>query len=96
MLLTEEQARKKWCCQHDMANQHCYASDCMAWRWGESEDECEDEVTLPVPKGESNPPFSNCPEGYKVERYSNSDYTAAKGRKITARGYCGLAGSPYR
>ena len=33
MLLTEEQAREKWCCQHDMANQKCYASDCMAWRW---------------------------------------------------------------
>lgn len=36
MLLTEEQARKKYC-PHTTSPDgvlHCVASKCMAWRWG--------------------------------------------------------------
>lgn len=31
MTLTEEEAKKKFCPQPDMAR--CHASGCMAWRW---------------------------------------------------------------
>lgn len=35
MLMTEEEAKKKVCCQAmSRGYTHCVASDCMAWRWG--------------------------------------------------------------
>ena len=34
MLLTEEEAKWKWCPQaHDGSDQRCVVSHCMAWRW---------------------------------------------------------------
>jgi len=38
MLVTEEEARDKYCCQQldnaEPGESYCLASQCMAWRWG--------------------------------------------------------------
>ncbi len=51
MILTEEEARTKWC-PHDKterynnfaAHNRCIASDCMAWRWAKPIDEFDGTV----------------------------------------------------
>ena len=35
-MMTEEQAKTKWCCvgmTHESGQQRCIASACMAWKW---------------------------------------------------------------
>jgi hypothetical protein len=53
---------------------------------------------LTTPRGEINPPFSNCPDGFTVTRYdSEGGYTAERETKAASEiitGYCGLAGKP--
>lgn len=33
MLVSEEEAKMKWCPQLEDQRDHCIASRCMAWRW---------------------------------------------------------------
>ena len=85
MILTEEEARKKWCCNgrnceavniNSMETQYdhpdCQASKCMAWRWTDPETFTEYEPVNP------DDPMSAV--------YPKAD--------IDRRGYCGLAGRP--
>ena len=72
----------------------CFGSMCAAWRQSTGEFVNDGEADLPIPKGETNPPFSNCPEGFRVAHYGAASYKAVKDSRVVAHGFCGLAGTP--
>jgi len=39
MMTTEEEAKKKWCCagMSSLESIKCLASECIAWRWSDTE-----------------------------------------------------------
>lgn len=85
MLLTEEEAKAKWCPQAQIAAgpasndiQTCCASNCMMWRWG------KDNLMLKPPW---TPADWTPPEGFRLREDGNTE-------RIDSVGYCGLAGNP--
>jgi hypothetical protein len=74
----------------------CIGSACMAWRSYDIVEDRETEcISLAKPRGELNPPFSNCPDGFSVTRHdSDGYYDAISPRKVTRHGFCGAFGAP--
>lgn len=110
MTLTELDARKKFCpfsfTAVPVVNEYgaeiqcsgpwtCKGSECMAWRADPVSPEW-DELVVNRLRGEDNPPFSNCPDGWEVLSYgTGSTYKVHRKRDPKpATGYCGLAGKP--
>lgn len=104
--MTEDEAKTKMCCgplhfsSTDPNGQRCIGSACMAWRqtFGGGDVVEADIKWLTKPKGETNPPFSNAPEGYRVTSHDSFGwYTVRRDEVIgheAATGFCGLAGTP--
>lgn len=92
--MTEDEAKKKVC--HLPQRGMCIASLCMAWRTTQPSGEQYDYKNLYKPKGETNPPFSNCPKGYEVTDHSVHLYSARKLIKENepGTGFCILLGEP--
>lgn len=97
MLLTEEEAKKKWC--PETGEEKCIASGCMAWRWGEKSYQFRILDSTQTTKKEKKELEK---EGWKLihrevnkkDPYSNTWTWRRPMPDGTDRGYCGLAGKP--
>lgn len=81
MLMTAEEAKRKWC--HIEVFDHCVGTDCMAWRWARSGG---DDFVQRVKdyRTEHNCTLKEAKEYCEAHPVDPS----------TRRGFCGLAGKP--
>lgn len=91
MILTEEQAKTKWCPNDD--SNGCGASICMAWRWVEVN--VADDAFIAAVKVAAEKIGDTTPNRAKAVR-EVIDNRAAYGLPTEpTRGYCGVAGIPH-
>lgn len=94
--MTEDEARRKLCHRtlgRTGGPMNCWGSDCVAWvETAPETDEYERKYGLRKPKGQLNPPFSNCPEGFEVTGHDSHGYYQVRKKVgvIPAQGNCGL------
>lgn len=71
----------------------CIGSRCAVWVVLQPEMDITQEHFAYRPKGEVNPPFSNCPEGFTVTGQGSHDHYIARKKTGTspAQGMCGMA-----
>ena len=82
MLLSEQEAKTKWCVRTNIMK--CVASDCMGWRW----------ATTTVTGLANVPPDANTEWAPSGPKFTGDDGRELQ-RWELVRGYCGLAGKPF-
>lgn len=83
MLVTEADAKTKWCPHQGPHRSLCLGTGCMAWRWAESETQTIVSVAGPKPEG----------DGWE-RLESNDEAPATRWQRVRPdrKGLCGLAG----
>lgn len=72
----------------------CVGSRCMAFRWHDEAERVQYETQSVLKKpGETNPPFSNLPDGFEVASHGLSYFHCRKETsREPRRGFCGAFG----
>lgn len=107
MLLTEREAKTKWCAQARVAVNGtgslnradgcytgCLGSECMAWRWLDKTAKCQPVKTVDVPVGKASTSDALKPTPGHKWVSGKRDHNAVTWGLFPMLGYCGLAGKP--
>lgn len=107
MLMTEQEAREKWCPATGTraSTARCLGSGCMAWRQGPDPDCYPNRITCENPDAKVEPErpahvpaayeFSPFDGGFASAEWVEPQASVERRRaELKGRGFCGLAGAP--